>query len=67
MENKYIEWLEKEIQKTNSELINYCNDLQTNTANKITNGNIVELIRASQVRLNTLKQSKEMHEVYNIR
>jgi len=66
MDNKYLQWLKNEIEKTNQEITKeYNNFIGSNTREKIINGNTIELIRAMEIKLKTLETVKQMYEVYN--
>ena len=63
MKNRYLEWLNMEIEKTNKELQSNCNSLKSDDVKLfIVNSNTVELIRAAEVKLKTLEIVKQMYQ-----
>jgi len=63
MKNRYLEWLNMEIEKTNKELQSSCNSLKSDDVKLfIVNSNTVELIRAAEVKLKTLEIVKQMYQ-----
>ena len=65
MTDKYLEWLDMEIERINNELQGYYKSVKLDIEPMINNGNAVELIRAAQVKLKTLELSKQMYQVYH--
>ena len=67
-ENKvdnYLNWLNEEIKRVNREIQKHCDNLQIGTLFKITKGNIIELIREDNIRLQMLKQVKQIYYLFN--
>jgi len=63
MKNRFLEWLNMEIEKTNKELQSSCNSLRSDDVKLfIVNSNTVELIRAAEVKLKTLEIVKQMYQ-----
>jgi len=63
MKNRFLEWLNMEIEKTNKELQSSCNSLKSDDVKLfIVNSNTVELIRAAEVKLKTLEIVKQMYQ-----
>jgi len=63
MKNRYLEWLDMEIEKTNKELQSSYNSLKSDDVKLfIVNSNTVELIRAAEVKLKTLEIVKQMYQ-----
>ena len=63
MKNRYLEWLDMELEKTNKELQSSCNSLKSDDVKLfIVNSNTVELIRAAEVKLKTLEIVKQMYQ-----
>ena len=64
MNKKSLEWIDMEIERTDKELLGYYKSLKFNIEEHISGGNLVELIRAAQVKLRTLEQCKWTYEAY---
>jgi len=63
MKNRFLEWLNMEIEKTNKELQSSCNSLRSDDVKLfIVNSNTVELIRAVEVKFKTLEIVKQMYQ-----
>ena len=63
MKNRFLEWLNMEIEKTNKELQGYCNSLKSDDViHVVINSNTIELIRATEVKLKTLEIVKQMYQ-----
>ena len=63
MKNRYLEWLDMEIEKTNKELQSSYHSLKSDDVKLfIVNSNTVELIRAAEVKLKTLEIVKQMYQ-----
>ena len=69
-ENKlmfFLDWLDNEIDRVNKELQRNCDILQKDMLLRLIKSNIVELIREDNIRLQMLKQVKQIYGlVYNL-